>query len=119
MRFPIRFRFSLRWFLVFVAIFGVAFYFLFVRPTVLADELITKFNRDDYSDLDAELVPSPVLRGKIAQLKPRAWSDVLCFRRRLSVMLQYYPNVDNRRPEIKTRRFAVTTGPTGIKTIER
>jgi hypothetical protein len=98
--------------LVLFVVFGVLFYLLFIRPTVLANRLLNVFRNRDYqyeytrsrsiAD-DQESITQDFLKVhggegfnppiptqtdwslKEATLEPRTWDDVWRFRRRLKV----------------------------------
>jgi hypothetical protein len=106
-----QFRFSLRWLLVACAALAVTFYFLFVRPTVIAIRFVSAVESGEFS-------PEPPLafipgRGtwhcREARLQPRSWEDVWQFRRRIVVLIEL-------ESEVLPYRFARTyvSGPNSV-----
>lgn len=79
-------RFSLRWILVLFAFVGVILYLFFVRPTVIAQQLIASVKSPDFKP--GSLLPSDD-GGKWtlqdAYLQPREWTDVWKCQRRVQV----------------------------------
>lgn len=88
-------RFSLRWMLILFALFGVLFYLLFVRPTVLANEFVAAINGHDYERANSLFDFVPTIRGfssfrgetcwYMGEVRPREWSDLWHCRRIIRV----------------------------------
>lgn len=116
-----RFRFSLRWLLVGFTVLSVGFYFLFVRPTVIANRFVAVMGRGDYRNLDAIGVHPWFERfsGKPnhveAQLQPREWADVWHFRRRIVVTATHILTGSDMG---FSARFNVTVTPITVRAVE-
>jgi hypothetical protein len=89
-----RLRFSLRWLLILFAVVAVILYFIFVRPTVVANRFASEINRGNLSELDrlytynngqAEVPFKRDDRSFAAVVQPRTWVDTICCRRRIEV----------------------------------
>lgn len=82
-------------------VLGVAFYVLFVRPTVLANQFVRDIQAGDFAQADALLGEAVKNRfGKstgfeehttVASVYPRDWSDIWRFRRTIEVS-SFFPN---------------------------
>src|SRR5262245_2228265 len=102
-----RFRFSLRRFLLLIAVFDVLFYFLFVRPTVLANHVLSLVEKGDLEALSKLGVEIPKTHKYFStngehyievhntynsiegRIQPRQWSDVWHCRRRVEIKTNY------------------------------
>jgi hypothetical protein len=90
-----RFRFSLKWMLIAFLIFGVTFYFLFVRPTVLAIRVLSLVKTNDLSALSRLGIEIPKTqdtyeyRSTEGRIQPRQWSDTWHCRRRVEIESKY------------------------------
>lgn len=88
-------RFTMRWVMIAFTVLGVAFYVLFVRPTVLAEQFVRNIQRGDFAEAEAMLSDPArnrfgkstrlAKRSTIASMYPRDWSDVWHFRRTIEV----------------------------------
>jgi hypothetical protein len=97
-------RISLRWLLIVFAIFGIAFYFVFARPTVIAQRFAAAASSQDLRQL-TELVSNdddlgfhvfrefwevkPTRVSMRAVVQPLTWNDVASFRRRIEFTVIY------------------------------
>ena len=83
-------RFSLRWLLIGFTVLTIAFYFLFVRPTMIAQQLVASVKSTEFKP--GSLLPSGdkevqgTWKVKDAYLQPREWSDVWRCQRRAQVI---------------------------------
>lgn len=94
-------RFTIRWVMIAFTLLGVAFYFLFVRPTVLADQFVRDIQRGDFAQAESLLSdPTKNRFGKrsklatsttVASVYPRDWRDIWHFRRTIEVS-SFFPN---------------------------
>jgi hypothetical protein len=106
-------RYSIRWLLIAFGILTVVFYLLFVRPTVLAEKLITSTKDGVHAPLPPSLTRNDDMlqnrkwKFKDARLQPREWADVWRFRRRFTLILSREP------PFINTVLLDITAGPIG------
>ena len=90
-----RFRFSLKWMLILFALLGVAFYLLFVRPTVIANQFVASVKSGDFNTMNAMFSPPvkfahrPEEMTFNAVLRPRTLDDVFHLRREIELYLEY------------------------------
>jgi len=121
-----RFRFSLRWLLIAFTVLSVFFYVLFIRPTVIANRLVTSVGMYDLRELSKtadpawkESVKDQVMSGsQYAELEPANWSDIYNFQRRVVLKLSFARMVGKLVVPTATRELNVITGPTGVRLIE-
>jgi hypothetical protein len=99
----------MRLILIVVAISGVTFYVLFVRPTVVANKFVSAIERNDYSwvensvwDLNFTHVDAKVL--------PREWSDIWRFQRRIALELRCFGDTYGKPRSWWTERWDVIAG---------
>lgn len=86
-----RFRFSMRWLLVFFSLFGAILYVLFVRPTAVANQFADRVNRGQLSELmqlhnaSNQLFPIAHDVHLSAKVLPRDWYDWRHFQRTAAI----------------------------------
>ena len=103
----------MRWLLIAFSVLAIVFYLLFVRPTVLAEKLITSTKNGVHARLPASLTRNDDMlqkrkwKFKDARLQLREWSDVWRCRRRFSLILSREP------PYVNTVLLDITALPTG------
>ena len=88
-------RFTLRWVMIAFTVLGVAFYFLFVRPTALANQFVRDIQSGNFTQAESllgEQCKNPFGKSvtfreftTVASVYPRDWSDVWHFRRTIEV----------------------------------
>ena len=84
-----RFRFSLKWMLILFVFCGFAFYLLFVRPTVIANQFVAAVESGDYKTAESlctgddphflmEVIKKVGLSVVVeAELAPQSWQSLL------------------------------------------
>ena len=121
-----RFRFSLKWLLIDFTALSVIFYVLFIRPTVIANRLITSVGNYDLRELSKATDPAwkqstkgQVMSGsQFAELEPANWSDIWNCQRRVVLKLSFARMSGNLVVLTAKRELNVTTGPAGIRLLE-
>jgi hypothetical protein len=127
-------RFSLKWLLIAFTILGVAFYFAFVRPTVLANKLVNLIDRDEFQLAESLIVePSKPFAFKgfngaesepvVAEVRllPRKWRDLWKMQRRLDVrVIRTRPTLSgNGQNNHLAMQFQATAGVFGVRGSEQ
>jgi hypothetical protein len=91
-----RLRFTMRWLLVAFAIATIAFYVLFIRPTIVAERFVRVIGEGDLKQAASMLIGDQQSAGmphihdfgsasSAGQLSRRTWSDIWHLRRTISV----------------------------------
>jgi hypothetical protein len=78
-------RFSLRWLLIGFTFLTVIFYLLFIRPTVVAQRLVSAVKNGERSPGILGTWGHHPWQVEKAALQPRTWPDIWQFRRRVRV----------------------------------
>jgi hypothetical protein len=82
-------RFSIRWLLVVFAIVALTFYALFVRPTIVAQQLVADAKSGELKPRPSDMLPDYWLQKQWqfhdAQVLPRTWHDIWRLQRRVIV----------------------------------
>jgi hypothetical protein len=125
---PMRLRLSLRLLFIVTTISAMTMYWLFVRPTLLANRFVAAINSRDsefaksllsdnkfwtFDHHTSQSVSIDVIYDD-AEVLPREWTDIWACRRRLIMKVAYHQDADFGRLEW-TEESVVTAGITGLK----